>query len=79
MSTSKESDSYQSVPNYRPEIGVDIWNGVISVDPFHSRGDEWHDFAQLVIEDSQLPMWATYTNLPTNASTSDVPAFAGYF
>ena len=77
MSAAKESDSYQAVPNYRPEIGVDIWNGHISVDPFNPRGEEWHDFAQMVIEESQLPMWDIYPNLPRNASTTDVPAFAG--
>ena len=77
MSAAKESDSYQAVPNYRPEIGVDIWNGHITFDPFYEPNDEWHEFAQMVIDESQQPMWESYPNLPENALTTDVPTFAG--
>ena len=59
------------------EIGVDIWNGVISFDPIHPSDEEWHNFAQVVISESQQPMWGPYPNLPANASTTFVPTLAG--
>ena len=77
ISIGKERDSYQSIPNYRPEIGDSIWNGLISIDPFFPLGDGWQDFAKRIIAGAQHPMWQPYPHLPSSAPISSVTPTSG--
>ena len=76
VSIVKEPD-YHVIPTYRPEIGNDIWNGFISIDPFFPSGEGWDAFAQRCIDESRHPMWPPYSHLPANASTLSVNTWAG--
>ena len=77
ISIGKERDSYQSVPNYRPEIGDSIWNGLISIDPFFPLGDGWQDFARRIIAGAQHPTWQPYPHLSSSAPISSVTPTSG--
>ena len=77
ISIAKERDSHQAVPNYRPEIGDAIWNGLISIDPLFPLGDGWQDFAKRVIDGAQHPMWQPYPHLPTSAPIDSVTPSSG--
>ena len=63
--------------NYRPDIGKEIWNGFISIDPVTPSGPVWEEFAQRVIEENQDPIWDSYARLSPNSSTSSVKTYAG--
>ena len=72
MSIIKNGDTLQEAPSYRPEIGNEIWDGFISLDPLYPTGEDWHRFSQLVNDEYSA-------NLPANASTTsvNVPLAAG--
>ena len=63
--------------NYYPELEDEIWDGLISIDPYKPTGPEWEAFSQAVIERSQDPVWASYPYRPPNTSSLNV--FAGKF
>ena len=59
MSMEKEYMLNVDLPYYRPDIGNEIWNGFISIDPVTPSGPVWEEFAQRVIEEYQDPIWTT--------------------
>ena len=63
--------------DYRPDIGPEIWNGAISIDPVTPSGPVWEEFAQRVIEEYQDPVWDSFGRLLPDSPTSSVTSYAG--
>ena len=78
ISMNKELDSDANPLIYRPDIGNDIWNGLLSVDAVTPSGAVWDEFAQRVIDEYQDPIWDPYPQLPPNSPISSVTSFAGH-
>ena len=50
--------------NYYPELEDEIWDGLISIDPYKPTVPEWDAFSQTVIERSEDLEWPSYTYQP---------------
>ena len=55
----------------------EIWNGLITTEPYYPTGYEWDQFAQEIIDEFQDPMWDFMPHLPADASTGEVDFYAG--
>ena len=63
--------------SYRPELTNELWNGLITMEPYRPTGSEWDQFAQDVIDEFQEPEWDVMPHLDANAPIHDVPVYAG--
>ena len=79
LSLYKEFDSFENPSYYRPEIGPDIWNGFLDIDPVTPSGAMWEEFAAKVIQEYQDPVWDPYERLSPNAPISSVSTYAGLY
>lgn len=62
---------------YRPEMGPEVYEGVIDLEVTVFQGPEWDRFRQEVIDSFQTPQFYEWEHIAFNASIDSVNSYAG--
>ncbi len=69
----------EAEPSYRPDIGSELYHGLLGVAVSNPSGPEYDQFRQKVIDAFQHPIFANETGLPPDADIDQVHAYAGRY
>ena len=68
---------FEIQPTYRPEVGLEVYEGVIDLEVGVPRGPEWDAFRQKVIDEFQKPDFDDLPHVGPDASIDSISSYAG--
>ena len=64
-------------PTFRPEVGLEVYEGVIDLEVSVPKGPRWDEFRQQVIDAFQSPVFDSWDHIRPDASIDVVSNYAG--
>ena len=64
-------------PNFRPEVGIEVYEGIIDFQISEPSGEKWDAFRQEVIDEFQKPVFDDWPHVGPDTSIDVVISYAG--